>query len=85
MKQYRVIKRTELVSSFIIEVDGSEDLDTILDSGEWEKRVIYCNYEDDVTDSYVCEAWSQLKPASAAQQSTGYAFENDGLLVYENG
>lgn len=84
MKQYRVIKRTELVSSFIIEVDDSEDLDAILDSGEWEKRVTYCNYEDDVADSYACEAWSQLKPASAARQSTGYTFENDGELVYEN-
>ena len=88
-KQYRVIQRTELISSYIIEVpDGTDEaaLDELLKDNYadgWEKHVICALYENDPSDTHVVEAYSLKEPIDP----DGSLFEwtgNDDEIVFQD-
>lgn len=85
-KQYRVIKRTEVVSSYMIEVPDGENLNELLENNYadgWEKHVFACVYEEDPTDTHVIEAWSLKEEVDADSPLIG-DFGNDDECVWED-
>ena len=88
-KQYRVIQRTELISSYIIEVpDGTDEaaLDELLkDNYEdgWEKHVLHVVYENDPSDTHVVQAYSLKEPIDP-DGSLGEWTSNDDEIVFQD-
>ena len=89
-KQYRVIRRTELVSSYIIEVpDGTDEAgldELLLDNYEdgWPKYIIREVYEDDPHGSTVVETYSLKEPIDADAPLGESWRHNDDELVFQD-
>ena len=86
VKQYRVTKTTELVSSYIIEVPEGEDLNELLQNNYrdgWEKHVLDVVYENDVCATHVLEAWTLKEPVDAGSPLV-HDFGNDDQRIHED-
>lgn len=88
-KQYRVIQRTELMSSYIIEVPDDDDdlnLHELLEDNYadgWQKHVVRVVYQNDPNDSHVVEAYSLKEPIDP-DGSLGEWTSNDDEIVFQD-
>lgn len=86
-KQYRVIQRTELISSYIIEVpDGvypdGYPMEKMFSGNEWEKHILGCVYDNDVGESGAIEAYA-LKEHVTQDDPKFFDYGNDGDTVWK--
>ena len=85
-KQYRVIKRIELMSSYIIEVPDGTDLEKVFnDADGWEQHIRWVTYENDPVESRPVEAWTLKEEVDDNSPSIlKYDFSNDDECVWED-
>lgn len=85
-KQFRVITRTELISSYIVEVpDGvypdDYPLEKLFGSNAWEEYILGCVYDDDVGSSGAIEAYALKEPVTQDDPKF-FDYSNDGETVW---
>ena len=86
-KQYRVIRRTELMSSYIIEVpDGVDEagLEELLYEDDWQKCIIREVYADNPQNTSVVETYSLKEPIDADAPLGESWRHNDDELVFQD-